>query len=111
MGAGKLEGPHLLALEVEQGALSAKHLIGTVNSDIADQQDIACVRVVFRIVAKDAVFSVVDLDIVLRNSHALIEARITIRRDLHGRVAEAAKLGANGGKRSQQTKTEKELPH
>ena len=111
MGASEFEGPHLLALEVEQGALAAEHLIGSVNADIADQQDIACVGVVFRIVAEDAVFPVVDLDIVLRDGHALVEARIAIRRDLHGRVAEAAELGTNGGKRSQQTKTEKELPH
>jgi hypothetical protein len=53
----------------------------------------------------------VNLDIVLRDGDALVEARIAIRRDLHRRVTETAELGMNGDKGSQQTKTENELPH
>jgi hypothetical protein len=109
LGPGEFESPHLLAFEVKESALGAKNLLGSVNSNIAYQQDIACVGVVFRIVTENAVFSVVDLDIVLGYRNALVETRITIRRNLHGRVAEVAELGISGCQRSQQT--EKELPH
>ena len=101
----------VMSLLVFFGVYAIGNPVDILVNPNADQQDIARVGVVFRIVAEDAVFPVVDLDIVFRDGHALVEARIAIRCDFHWRVAEAAELGANGGKRSQQTQTQKELPH
>ena len=90
--AGKLERPHLFALEIKKGALARQDLVRRVNSNVANEQDIAGVGVVFRVVAEDAVFAVVDLDIVLGDRNAFVEPRAAIGCDFHRKIPETPEL-------------------
>ena len=90
--AGKFQRPHLFALEIEKGALARQDLVRRVNPNVADEQDIAGVGVVFRVVAEDAVFAVVDLDIVLGDRDAFVEPSASIGCDFHRKIPETPEL-------------------
>ena len=104
LGTREFKRTHLFALQIKQSALPAENLIRGVDPDVANQENIACVGVILRVVAEDAVFSVVNLDVVFSDRDALVEARVAICRDFHGRIAEIAELGA--GKRHQKQKAQ-----
>ena len=89
---GKFQRAHLFAFEIKKGALARQDLVRRVNSNVANEQDIAGVGVVFRVVAEDAVYAVVDLDIVLGDRDAFVEPSAAIGRDFHRKIPETPEL-------------------
>jgi hypothetical protein len=101
----------LFRLHVEDRTLRGHHPIRAVKTDISYQQDVSGLRVIFRIVAEDAVFSVMDLNVVLGDGDPLFKPGISIRSDFHWRIPKVPKLCTNAWQQGQQAKTKKELPH
>ena len=85
----------LPALQIVNRPLSVQNLVVVVDADVADQQDLAGFRVVFRVVAINIRALKVDLHVVLGYRHAVDEARLAVGPDFHRHIGEAAELGAH----------------
>jgi hypothetical protein len=101
LGSRHFEGTHLLRFQIKKGALTGQNLIRCVKADVSNEKDITGLGVVFRIVGKDAVFSVVDLNVVLGNSDTFFKAGITIGRDLDGDISKVPELRASAWQQGQ----------
>ena len=111
LGSRHLKGTHLLCFEIKKGSLAGQNLIRCVKADVSNEKDITGLGVVFRIVGKDAVFSVVDLNVVLGNGDAFLEAGIAVGRDLDGDITKVPELGASAWQQGQHAQNKQELPH
>ena len=78
---------------VPDGTLAVEDLLVAVDADVADQQHLARLGVVFRVVAVDVGPAEVDLHIVLGHGHAFFEARLAVSPDFHRHIGETAELG------------------
>ena len=82
----EIEGFDLPLLQIVDGSLAIEDLALVINPHVAGEQNLASLRIVFGVVAVNVRPAEVDLHIVFGNGHAALEARPSIRANLHRHV-------------------------